>query len=51
MVFGKLESGFEILKRIEAAGTQTGDTTADVVIEDCGVERADGMGDASELRR
>jgi peptidylprolyl isomerase len=36
VVFGKVESGMEVVKAMEAAGSRGGDTSAPVVIADCG---------------
>ena len=37
VVFGRLQSGFEALKKVEAVGSRSGKPTADVVIQDCGI--------------
>lgn len=37
MVFGRVESGLEIVKKIEQVGTKDGTPQAQVVIADCGV--------------
>ena len=36
VVFGKVTEGMDVLEAMEAAGSGSGDTTADVVIADCG---------------
>lgn len=35
MVFGEVIEGFEVLKKIEDAGTKSGTTTKTVTITDC----------------
>ena len=37
MVFGFVEEGLDVLKRIESVGSQTGKTSQPVVIADCGL--------------
>jgi len=36
VVFGKVIEGFEVVKQMEAAGSQSGSTRVEVVIADCG---------------
>merc|ERR1719379_2926824 len=36
VVFGKVVEGMEVVKKIEAVGSQSGRTSKQVVIEDCG---------------
>lgn len=36
VVFGFVEEGLDVLKRIESVGSQTGKTSQPVVIADCG---------------
>ena len=36
VVFGKIIGGMKIIKQMEALGSQSGKTKADVVISDCG---------------
>ena len=38
VVFGKVTSGLEIIKKVEAYGTDTGRPKANVVIKDCGAK-------------
>jgi peptidylprolyl isomerase len=35
-VFGKVVEGFEVVKQMEAAGSQSGATRVEVAIADCG---------------
>jgi cyclophilin family peptidyl-prolyl cis-trans isomerase len=37
VVFGIVESGYEIVKEIEAVGSRSGMPSAQVVITDCGI--------------
>ncbi|KAH9452250.1 hypothetical protein MJO28_008875 [Puccinia striiformis f. sp. tritici] len=37
VVFGEVTDGFDVVKKIEALGTQIGKPKAEVIIEDCGV--------------
>eukprot|EP00241_Pyramimonas_parkeae_P012208 CAMPEP_0114251956 /NCGR_PEP_ID=MMETSP0058-20121206/15561_1 /TAXON_ID=36894 /ORGANISM="Pyramimonas parkeae, CCMP726" /LENGTH=272 /DNA_ID=CAMNT_0001365821 /DNA_START=61 /DNA_END=879 /DNA_ORIENTATION=- len=37
VVFGEVLEGYELVKKMEACGTNDGKTSSDVVIEDCGV--------------
>lgn len=36
VVFGKVTEGMDVVKKMEAAGSRSGQTSADVVIADCG---------------
>jgi len=36
VVFGKVVEGMDVVKKMEAAGSRSGQTSADVVIADCG---------------
>lgn len=36
VVFGKVTAGMDVVKKMEAAGSRQGSTSADVVIADCG---------------
>jgi len=36
-VFGQVVEGYNVIKAIEACGSRSGDTSADVIIGDCGV--------------
>jgi peptidylprolyl isomerase len=36
VVFGKVVDGMDVVKKMEAAGSRSGQTSADVVITDCG---------------
>jgi peptidylprolyl isomerase len=36
VVFGKVVSGFDILKRIESLGSQSGSTSQNIIISNCG---------------
>lgn len=36
VVFGRVESGIDVVKKIEAVGTGSGATKAKVIIADCG---------------
>ena len=36
-VFGQVVEGYNVIKSIEACGSRSGDTSADVIIGDCGV--------------
>lgn len=36
VVFGKVVEGLDVVKKMEAAGSRSGSTSADVVIADCG---------------
>jgi peptidylprolyl isomerase len=36
VVFGKVVEGMDVVKKMEAAGSRSGQTSADVVITDCG---------------
>ena len=36
MVFGKVTKGMEVVRAVEAVGSQSGATSRKVVIEDCG---------------
>jgi peptidylprolyl isomerase len=36
VVFGKVVEGMDVVKKMEAAGSRSGSTSADVVIADCG---------------
>ena len=36
VVFGKVVNGFDIVKQMEAIGTQSGNPTKEVLIQDCG---------------
>ena len=36
VVFGKVAEGMDVVKAMEAAGSRTGETSADVLIADCG---------------
>ena len=36
MVFGQVVEGMDVLKRMEAVGSQSGATTKEVMIADCG---------------
>ncbi|CAO2833177.1 unnamed protein product [Amaranthus hypochondriacus] len=36
VVFGKVVDGYDVVKQMEAVGTEGGTTTAPVIIEDCG---------------
>ena len=36
-VFGQVVEGYNIIKAVEACGSRSGDTSADVIIGDCGV--------------
>jgi cyclophilin family peptidyl-prolyl cis-trans isomerase len=36
VVFGKVVEGMDVVKKMEAAGSRDGKTSADVVITDCG---------------
>ncbi len=37
VVFGKVESGYDVVKRIEAVGSGSGATSQEVLIKDCGL--------------
>ena len=39
VVFGKVISGSDVVKKCEAVGTEDGDTTKKVVIADCGIAK------------
>lgn len=41
VVFGKVEAGLDILNRIEAAGSESGEPSVPVVITDCGAVSED----------
>jgi cyclophilin family peptidyl-prolyl cis-trans isomerase len=36
VVFGRVESGMDVVKKVEAVGSGSGTTTAKVIIADCG---------------
>jgi peptidyl-prolyl isomerase F (cyclophilin D) len=36
-VFGQVVDGYNVIKAVEACGSRSGDTSADVIIGDCGV--------------
>ena len=36
VVFGEVLEGYDVVKKMEAAGTASGTTSSPVVIEDCG---------------
>ena len=36
MVFGQVVEGYEVIKAVEACGSKSGATSAEVVIGDCG---------------
>lgn len=38
VVFGQVVSGYSVIKAIEACGSRSGQTAADVMIADCGVK-------------
>lgn len=40
VVFGKVTEGMDVVKKMEAAGSRSGQTSADVVIADCGELKA-----------
>ncbi|KAA1103418.1 hypothetical protein PGT21_017310 [Puccinia graminis f. sp. tritici] len=37
VVFGEVSEGFEVVKQIEALGSQSGKPKTEVIVEDCGV--------------
>ena len=37
VVFGKVESGYDVVKRIESVGSGSGATSQEVLIKDCGL--------------
>ena len=39
VVFGQVTEGFDVLKKIEAVGSRSGQTSKPVVIEDCGEDK------------
>lgn len=41
-VFGQVVDGYNVVKAVEACGSRSGDTSADVIIGDCGVVAAAG---------
>ena len=43
-VFGQVVDGYNVIKAIEACGSRSGDTSADVIIGDCGVVASAGAG-------
>lgn len=50
-VFGQVVDGYNVIKAIEACGSRSGDTSADVIIGDCGVVAAGGASAASGGRK
>lgn len=36
MVFGKVVEGIDVVKKMEAVGSQSGSTSKKVIIKDCG---------------
>ena len=45
-VFGQVVDGYNVIKAIEACGSRSGDTSADVIIGDCGVVASAGAASA-----
>jgi len=41
VVFGKVVDGYDVVEKVEAVGSSSGDTSKDVLITDCGVEGFD----------
>ncbi len=47
VVFGQVISGYSVVKAIEACGSRSGETSADVMIRDCGVVSSGGKSGAT----
>mmetsp|Transcript_9958 Transcript_9958/g.15912 ORF Transcript_9958/g.15912 Transcript_9958/m.15912 type:complete len:271 (-) Transcript_9958:412-1224(-) len=50
-VFGQVVDGYNVIKAVEACGSRSGDTSADVIIGDCGVVAASSTSASAGGRR
>ena len=50
-VFGQVVDGYSVIKAIESCGSRSGDTSADVIIGDCGVVASAGARKGGRRRR
>lgn len=49
-VFGQVIEGMSVVKAIESVGSRGGETAADVIIGDCGVQASSGFGGATKRK-